>query len=302
VQQALLCDKLLAMPGKLRPIVTFVLLAYLLSCIPYAVILHAHSLSPGGGLITGVLMWMPATAAILTCLWLRIDIASLGWGWRPTRYETLAYVLPILYATPVYVACWIFVPHSLGYGTFAAESAKSFAVPGSPNLGAFVAIAVFATFGVVRSLASGLGEEIGWRGFLLPRLTERFGFSVGCFISGCIWAFWHYPALLLADYNSGTPKPYALTCFTAMVIAMAFVMGWLRLRSGSLWPCALLHASHNLFVQAVLDRMTRPETKALYVTTEFGFGMAITIAIVAIYLVVRHPVRTRIPEAIAATV
>jgi membrane protease YdiL (CAAX protease family) len=125
---------------------------------------------------------------------------------------------------------------------------------------------------------------------------------VGCFISGCIWAFWHYPALLLADYNSGTPKPYALTCFTAMVIAMAFVMGWLRLRSGSLWPCALLHASHNLFVQAVLDRMTRPETKALYVTTEFGFGMAITIAIVAIYLVVRHPVRTRIPEAIAATV
>ena len=81
------------MPGKLRPIVTFVLLAYLLSCIPYAVILHAHSLSPGGGLITGVLMWMPATAAILTCLWLRIDIASLGWGWPLVSAGTLLVAL-----------------------------------------------------------------------------------------------------------------------------------------------------------------------------------------------------------------
>jgi membrane protease YdiL (CAAX protease family) len=151
-------------------------------------------------------------------------------------------------------------------------------------------ILVYASFGVVRSLSSALGEEIGWRGFLLPRLTGRFGFGVGCLISGCIWAVWHYPALLLADYNSGTPKPYALICFTAMVIGTAFVLGWLRLKSQSLWPCAMLHASHNLFVQAIFDRLTQPETRALYVTTEFGFGLAVTISIVAIYLTLKHPV------------
>ena len=282
--------KLFAMTGKLRPIVTFVLLVFALSCIPYALIIRSHHLGVGGGLITGVLMWMPATAALLTCALLKIDVASLGWNWRPVRYEALAYVLPILYAGPVYVACWIFVPHSLAYGGFASSAAQAYLMPHSPNAAAAIEILVFATFGIVRSLSSALGEEIGWRGFLLPRLSGRFGFTVGCLISGCIWAVWHYPALLLADYNSGTPKPYALACFTAMVIAMAFVMGWMRLRSGSLWPCALLHASHNLFVQAIFDRLTQPQSRALYATTEFGFGMAITIAIVAVYLVVRHPV------------
>jgi membrane protease YdiL (CAAX protease family) len=68
-----------------------------------------------------------------------------------------------------------------------------------------------------------------------------------------------------------------------MVVAMAFVMGWLRLKSGGLWPCAMLHASHNLFIQAILDRMTAPTGRALYFTTEFGCGLALTIAVVAIY-------------------
>lgn len=274
----------------MRPILTYIALVVMLSAIPYSLILHAHTLGVGGGLITGVLMWMPATAALLSCALLRIDVASLGWSWRPTRYETLAYVLPLLYATPVYLACWIFVPGSSGVAAFAAQSARSFGMPGSPAAGACVAIAVFATFGIVRSVASALGEEIGWRGFLLPRLTDRFGFTGGCFISGGIWAVWHYPALLLADYNSGTPKPYALACFTVMVVAMAFVMGWIRLKSRSLWPCALLHASHNLFVQAIFDRMTQQQGRALYVTSEFGFGLAITIIIAAIWLTVRHPV------------
>ena len=143
---------------------------------------------------------------------------------------------------------------------------------------------VFATFGIVRSIASALGEEIGWRGFLLPRLTGKFGWRIGCLISGCIWAVWHYPLLLLADYNSGTPKPFALTCFTLMVIADAYILGWLRLRSKSLWPCAMLHASHNLFIQAIFDRSTAHSGQALYVTTEFGFGLVFTAAITAFIL------------------
>ena len=157
--------------------------------------------------MTGVLMWMPALAAFATCLLLKIDLATLGWNWRPARYEALAYVLPIVYATPVYVACWLFVPHSLDIGQFAAAAAKSYAIPSSPSAAVLLSILVYATFGIIRSLASTFGEEIGWRGFLLQRLTGRFGFSLGCLISGCIWAVWHYPALLLADYNSGTPKP-----------------------------------------------------------------------------------------------
>ena len=268
-----------------RGILTYLLLVFTLSPGPYLLVIHAQHLAVGFGLVVGVLMWMPATAAFLTCRILGIDIASLGWNWRPIRFEVLAYVLPVLYALPVYIACWTLVPHSYVFPEFASEIGTAFGFPGSPMTATFLlGLPVFATFGIVRSIASALGEEIGWRGFLLPRLTGKFGWRIGCLISGCIWAVWHYPLLLFADYNSGTPKPFALTCFTLMVIADAYILGWLRLRSKSLWPCAMLHASHNLFIQASFDRSTAQSGQALYVTTEFGFGLVLTVAITAFFL------------------
>jgi membrane protease YdiL (CAAX protease family) len=134
---------------------------------------------------------------------------------------------------------------------------------------------------------------------LLPRLVGQFGLTVGCFVSGCIWAVWHYPGLLWADYNAGTNPRYALTCFTLMVISLSFIMGWLRLKSGSLWPCAMLHASHNLFIQAILDRITAPVGRALYVTTEFGFGLVVTIGATGLYFWLR---RKELPVTESATV
>jgi membrane protease YdiL (CAAX protease family) len=278
-----LCCKIMTFTS--RGILTYLLLVFTLSLGPYLLVIHAQHLAVGFGLVIGVLMWMPATAAFLTCRILGIDIASLGWNWRPIRFEVLAYVLPVLYALPVYIACWTLVPHSYVFPEFAREIGTAFGFPGSPMTATFLlGLPVFATFGIVRSIASALGEEIGWRGFLLPRLTGKFGWRIGCLISGCIWAVWHYPLLLFADYNSGTPKPFALTCFTLMVIADAYILGWLRLRSKSLWPCAMLHASHNLFIQAIFDRSTAQSGQALYVTTEFGFGLVLTAAITAFFL------------------
>ena len=190
-----------------RGILTYLLLVFTLSLAPYLLVIRAHTLATGGGLIVGVLMWMPAAAAFLTCRILGIEIASLGWRWYPARFEVLAYLVPVLYAIPVYVACWLFVPHSFALRDFAAAVGKSFDFPNSPLKSTFLlGIPIYATFGVIRSIASALGEEIGWRGFLLPRLTGTFGWRLGCLISGCIWAVWHYPLLLFADYNSGTPK------------------------------------------------------------------------------------------------
>jgi len=264
---------------------TFLVLVFTLSLGPYLLTIHAGHLAVGGGLVVGFLMWMPATAAFLTCRILGIDIASLGWHWRPVRFEWLAYLLPLFYATPVYVACWLLIPHSFAFRAFAAGMGTSYGFPAWPRASTLLlGLPVLATFGFVRSLARALGEEIGWRGFLLPRLTMKFGWKIGCLISGGIWALWHYPLLLFADYNSGTPKLFALTCFTVMVFGSAFQLGWLRLRSKSIWPCALLHASHNLFVQSVFDSMTARAGKALYLTTEFGIGLTCTCAITAFVL------------------
>lgn len=280
-----------------RQILVFIACVAAFSSVPYSFIVHSGHIGTGHGLMVALLMWCPAFAAFATCGFFRIDIASLGWKWRPTRYVVWAYLLPIFYALPVYVFAWIFIADSFQFSAFAASSGAAFGFPHWPRtVTLLLVLPTYASVGVISSMARALGEEIGWRGFLLPRLVGRLGFTVGCFISGCIWAMWHYPALLLADYNSGTPRVYALTFFTLMVIGDAYVLGWFRLKSGSLWPAAMLHASHNLFIQAIFDRMTRPSGKALYVTTEFGAGLALTVAVCAFYFWTR---RREIGQALA---
>jgi membrane protease YdiL (CAAX protease family) len=198
-------------------------------------------------------------------------------------------VIPIFYALPVYIVTWAAIRGSLAFSAFASPLGSAFGFPDWPRATAlFLAVPCYATVGVVASTARALGEEIGWRGFLLPRLVQQTGFTLGCFLSGCIWAVWHYPGLLFADYNAGTRPAFALTCFTLMVIADSYILGWLRLKSGSLWTAAVLHASHNLFIQAILDRMTAPVGRALYITTEFGAGLVLTAAACALYLWTRR--------------
>jgi membrane protease YdiL (CAAX protease family) len=72
-------------------------------------------------------------------------------------------------------------------------------------------------------------------------------------LSGFIWAIWHYPILLFADYNGHTPVWYYLPLFTLLLPAISFLWTWMRLKSGSLWPGVVLHAAHNTFIQQFFD-------------------------------------------------
>jgi membrane protease YdiL (CAAX protease family) len=277
------------MASRGRQILLFLLLTFAFSCLPYYLIIHAGHLRVGNGMGGALIMWCPGFAAIITCLLSHIDIGSLGWNWRPTRYQVWSYVIPILYALPVYVGVWALIGGSFAFHDFARSVGTAFGFPHHPTGAAlFLAIPTYATVGVIGGMARTLGEEIGWRGFLFPRLAEATGFTWGCVLSGCIWALWHYPALLFADYNAGTSPVYALTCFTLMVIAAAFIWGWLRLKSGNLWTSVILHASHNVFIQAIYDGMTKPVGRTLYITTEFGVGLVVTMWVVALYLWMRR--------------
>lgn len=266
----------------------YLLLAFGISCVFYTVIIGGGGLAGGGGAgryyITG-LMWTPAVAALLT-VWLRkIDLSTLGWGWGRWKWNWAGYLLPLLYVTAAYLMIWLF-----GLGGF-ADQANVDKIAGS--LGwqgvdrTFVPIFYFlllATVGIITSLGAALGEEIGWRGFLAPRLVGVAGFTAGSIVTGIIWASWHMPLLLGADYNGGTEWWYSLLCFSAMVLGISIVMTWLRLKSGSLWPCAILHAAHNLFLQGFFQPITGERGAATrYAGGEFGWAVALTVLIVSVY-------------------
>jgi membrane protease YdiL (CAAX protease family) len=73
-----------------------------------------------------------------------------------------------------------------------------------------------------------------------------------------------------------------------MVIALGFVFAWMRLKSGSLWTGVLLHASHNLFIQAFFDPITADTGRTKYITGEFGAALAVTVIVLAAYFWTRR--------------
>ena len=124
-------------------------------------------------------------------------------------------------------------------------------------------------------LLSAAGEEIGWRGFLVPRMHALVGFTGTSLLVGLIWAAWHYPINIAVSriYRPNVPLWYSNACFTLVVIGLSFMHTWLRMRSNSLWPSALFHAAGNAF-QSVLQAATLETKVTSYLTTEYGASFA----------------------------
>jgi len=58
----------------------------------------------------------------------------------------------------------------------------------------------------------------------------------------------------------------------------------LTLRARSLWPAAILHASHNLYIQSILTPLTKDTGPTKFITDEFGIGLVITVTVALIIL------------------
>jgi membrane protease YdiL (CAAX protease family) len=89
----------------------------------------------------------------------------------------------------------------------------------------------------------GLGEELGWRGFALPKLLEKYSPLVASLILGALWAVWHFPyALTAGTFLSGVP----LHWFFINLLALSVVYTWIFINTnGSLLLPLLFHAAGN---------------------------------------------------------
>ena len=87
------------------------------------------------------------------------------------------------------------------------------------------------------------GEEIGWRGYALPRLAARLGLGPASLLLGAVWASWHLPLFFVPEADTyGQSFPVYLLQVTALSVAM----GWLYWRTeGSLLLVMLMHAAIN---------------------------------------------------------
>ena len=247
-------------PHARNSLIFFLALTFALSSIFYV---RSFSGAPLGQVVP-LLMWMPGVAAIVTRLLFYRTIKGLGWHPGPWRYLAMAIAIPILYCLVIYVPVWL-----AGVGLFDGSYLRR--------------VLPFLPIAMVQNLATALGEEIGWRGFLTPTLYRWRGFLWAGIGTGLIWALWHVPLIVVGGYDAGTPAWYAITCFSISVPAMSVMLAWLRLRSTSLWTAVLFHAVHNLAIQGIFDGSTINTGATRWITTEFGFGLAVVSVLIAIY-------------------
>lgn len=267
-----------------KKIAVFYALTLLFSNIFNAFELLARQPVDAAGLlyVTG-LMWSPGLAALLTKRIFGEPIAELPWRWGGARFAWLAYLIPLAYALPVYVVAWVTPLGAFADAAALQKTAEQFGWRNfPPALTLVLFVLLTAVIGLVAKTSRALGEEIGWRGFLVPELNKVVGFTGVSVISGLMWAAYHFPTLLLGDYNKGAPAWFSLVCFTLMVVADSFILAWLTLRSNSLWPAAIFHGSHNLFIQSIFTPLTRDTGPTKFVIDEFGIGLVVTVGIAAL--------------------
>lgn len=260
--------------GKKELIIFFVLLIAL-SAWAYTPLLITHDLRAG----TFWLMWSPGLAALATALITRRSFRGFGWLPGSPKWLLAAYLIPILYSLVAYSVIWAIGIGGVPNPAF-LENLASKQPAGTSQ------ITVFLTYlfnlmivNFIPNMIKPLGEEIGWRGFLLPAMAKHMSYAKAALIIGVIWAIWHYPAILFTNYNIGTPGWFAIPCFTLLVIAGSVVAAWLRVRSGSFWPCVIWHSSHNAIIQAVFTPLTIEREYTKFFIDEMGLGLAITLGI-----------------------
>lgn len=107
----------------------------------------------------------------------------------------------------------------------------------------FIATGVLVEVGVIFS-ASVLGVflhagiEMGWRGYLFPRLQLRWGPRAAVVLTGVISGLWYAPLLAAGFFYDQTPVFQALALMLGYATIIGGVLAWLRMQSGSIWPAA----------------------------------------------------------------
>ena len=274
-------------PAGKRPLFIFLTLVTIFAAIGYAVAIGMGDDNRTGGFF--IVQFAPLVAAFITKLAFQRNLRGLGWGWGKTRYQAAVYGLAFLMPLISFELVWLFGFGGFYDAAFIAETqtgiAETFGInTNSPWATMFALVALGGTLGLFLAFG-GIGEELGWRGFLVPELFKHYDFTKTALISGVIWAIYHWPLIifLLAPRLGVSPLP--LMAFSLLAgIGLSTIMAWFRIKSGSVWTAVIFHMALNTHTQGFFQNLT-VETSWLthYISGEHGLMLALVSAFVGLW-------------------
>ena len=144
------------------------------------------------------------------------------------------------------------------------------------------------TYAPLINTFAALGEEVGWRGAMLPRLKRRFGKTGGRLLGGVIWGAWHWPVMILAGYEYGLRYwgapvlgPIVFCLFTT---ALGILLDVCYEKTGSIWAPSLAHGAINAAAGIPL-LFLRPEYADQMILGPCSMGLVAGLPLLALALV-----------------
>src|SRR5215207_11507533 len=124
-------------------------------------------------------------------------------------------------------------------------------------------------------------EEIGWRGFALPRLQRLYGPLVGSLILGALWGLWHLPLFLIPDWDTPHGSPLDVALFVVLALALTVVLTWVfNNTKGSVLLVILAHGSLNISAVAMYDLFPAPSVTEGITNVVVGLGVAAVVVVI----------------------
>ena len=275
----------------------YLLFTFISAYILQIIACHDHDLGNYAGMMSfgnllAFCMFMPTIGALIAGANIR------GMGWIPDllhhkKLLLLAWLLPTLTQLLGAAFYYLVFPDEFDTtGIFLQETEPSayreLEASGKPYA-SYVLREIFFSFTspqIVVSMLLGLGEEIGWRGFLFPRLKKRLGRVRGLLLGGVIHGAWHFPLMLLVGYEYG--KDYigapllGLFAFCVFTTATGIVSDFLYEKSECIWLPALFHGSINSTFNPYMLNTCEHDERSVFGPVDIGLISVLPMLLLAV--------------------
>jgi membrane protease YdiL (CAAX protease family) len=198
--------------------------------------------SPEWAMLAPLSMWAPAFARFVARSTVDRGFASTlplnRWGDGGALVILRPLAIPLLVYGAAYAIAW-----SAGYAQWSPGEGRWTTTPQIvANL--LINLAILGVFGTFTAT----GEELGWRGYLQPRLDAA-GVRYSVLVVWLVQLAYHAPLMIGAGYLGSDSVAKSLLLFAIGDLPVTFLIAWLAYRARSLWPAVFLHSFHNTISQ-----------------------------------------------------
>ena len=197
--------------------------------------------------LTAVLMFFPAISVLITRLITREGFknAMLRFNLKGNvRYYLIGWFGPFVLTLVGTLLYFVIFPSEFTLTTYMAQMAT---LPVSPKMFWIVQLLLMVVAPLL-NLVPCLGEEWGWRGYLLPKVAERMKFLPTMLLTGFIWGIWHAP-IIVAGHNYGMSYPgypwWGIIAMCVFCIVVGTLFSYVTLKAKSCWPAVFAHGMLN---------------------------------------------------------